>query len=179
MKKVLLLSLAVVMVASMASAQGFFGIYSDADTYSDCNLDDSVFGLCSVYLVQHFANGISSQMMVVDDSGLTPTGQTIHTQLSIGGLFTGIDFSYGACLGPTILLATLNYFCQDNAPACGEIYVAPHPQTGQIVLVDCSPAAVETQGGLLTVNSDGCPCTGGPNAVEESSWGQIKALYTD
>jgi len=180
MKKVLLLSLAVLMVASMASAQGFFGIYSDADTYGDCNLEDVSFGLCPVYLVQHFANGISSSMMVQDNSGLTSTGVTTHTLLVIGNVFTGVDFSYGACLGPTVLLATLNYFCQGLAPGCTDISVVPHPETGVITLVDCAAVAADTQGGVLTVNGDtSCPCTGGPNPVEESSWGQIKALYTD
>jgi hypothetical protein len=178
MKRALLLTLGILALASLSMAQPFAGIYTDNPGFSDCNLEDvGPPGLCSVYLVQGGTSGISSQMMVEDNSGLTSTGVVVHTLLSIGNVFTGVDFSYGACLSPPILLATLNYFCQGTAAPCSNIRVVPHPQTGVIIAVTCAPVAVDLTPMHLTINGDSsCPC-GVP--VEESSWGQIKALYTD
>jgi hypothetical protein len=180
MNRVLSLALGVVMIASLAFGQGYIGLYSDSPYYTDCNLVDATVGLCPVYLVQHFTNGISSSLTVdsYHSGGIINTGVTIHTALSIGDVFTGIDFSYGACLGPTVLLATLNYFCQGVTPPCSSLRVIPPPTRGYIVIVDCSPTVRQASGGWLSINGNpwDCPCWG-PPAVEERSWGQIKALY--
>jgi len=180
MKRALLLTLGILAMASLSMAQPFAGLYTDNPGFSDCNLEDvGPPGLCPVYLILGGTSGISSSMMVdaSNSGGLVSTGVTVHTLLAIGDVFTGIDFSYGACLSPPVLLATLNYFCQGTTAACSSLNVAPHPQTGRIVAVTCAPLAVDAAPMHLTINGDAsCPC-GVP--VEESSWGQIKALYTD
>ncbi|MDH3217161.1 MAG: hypothetical protein OEN01_12885 [Candidatus Krumholzibacteria bacterium] len=189
MKRVLLLALGVVVLASVASSQGVIGLYSDSSVYTECNLVDVGPSLCSVYLVQQHVSGISSSLMVDNSNsgGLVSLSVVYHAALTIGDLFTGIEFSYGACSGPTVLLATLNYFCQGTTPACSSIHVVPHPGTGIVTIVDCSARAVQAEGGFLTINGNylRCPCSAAttcqscPDPAEERSWGRIKALYGD
>jgi len=186
MKRVLLLTLGVLTVAGLASAQTpYMGIYTDNPGFADCNLEDIGFALCPVYVVQGGHTGISCSLKVDDTNsgGITNTGVIIHTPLSIGAAFTGIEFSYGQCLGQggaVTLLMTLNYLCQGATPACSELAIVDHPQAGGILLADCtlpSPILLFAEGRKLTINGDpSCPCF---NAVEQTSWGQIKALYTE
>lgn len=182
MMKILHLALAVVMIAGPSFAQGFIGLYSDADTYAECNLVDATPGPCPVYLVQRgmMALSASAKVDASNAAGLVRTSVLIHTRMSIGDVFTGIEFTYGPCRGPTVLLATLNYFCEGTTPACASLEVVPHPVTGTISITDCTlptPNVLQAPGGVLTINGDpSCPCVGA-NSVEATSWGRIKALY--
>jgi len=189
MKKVLILALGVMMVASLASAQeAFIGVYTDNPGWSDCTHVVAAGGLYPAYLVQRGQPGIACSARIANTSALSSLGVTVHTPLSIGNIDDGIEFSYGVCDNDGILLATINYgwFGSPAVVPCTTIEVVDHPQAGGILVADCtlpSPVLYIAQGGLLTVNGDlSCPdkCAWTPpNAVEQSSWGQIKALYTE
>ena len=192
MKKVLILALGVMMIASLSYAvdgQPFIGVFVDQGA-TDCTLDVLAPNLYSVYLVQTGQSGISCSAMIVDSGiGIALAGVDVMTPLSIGNAFTGIEFSYGVCDPDGIVLAKINYtwFGSPAITPCSSLEVVDHPMAGGILVADCtlpSPVLHVAQGGLLTVNGDPgiCPdrCAWQePNAVEQTSWGQIKALYTE
>jgi len=187
MKKVLILALGVMMIASLSYAQQpFIGVFQDMGG-TDCNLEVPAPNLYSVYVIQKGQPGISCSLMAVNNHDMTLAGVNVMTPLSIGNLFTGIEFSYGVCDNDGIVLCQVNYtYFLGAHPACGSVEIVDHPMAGGILVADCtlpSPVLQFAQGGLLTVNGDsGCPdiCAWTePNAVETSSWGQIKALYTE
>jgi len=188
MKRTLLLALAVVAVASLSFAQQpWIGLYTDDPGYSDCNLEDTAPGLCAVYMVQGGHSAISAEFRIdnTNSGGILNTGINWNVPVAIipsgETLFSaGASLGYGACLVSPVKLGTLNYFCQGTTPACSSLDVVAHAQTGEATIADCtlpSPVVIIATTLKLTINGDvSCPC-GVP--VETTSWGQIKALYSE
>ena len=186
MKKVLLLTLAIMICASMAFAQaGGIGLYVDAGTYVACDYTDTGNALVPVYVVHKLCPGATaSQWMLVAGVGFncTYTGEIIALPTSIGSTQSGISIAYGGCLGATnLLLATVNYFCMGISPTCAslEIVADPAAPTGLIEVIDCAFVKHQGVGSMLFINNDGScgrPC-GLP--TNETSWGQIKSMYND
>jgi len=107
------------------------------------------------------------------------------TLLSPGAYNTGISVSYGEgnCQSPgPVHFATLN--CFSYLGGLGDFVLSGHPTfTPQRQVQDCATPTGTDEWCLLSnlgINQDptageDCPCGG--SAVEESSWGTIKALY--
>ena len=181
MKKLLLISLALLFVGSNAFAQaGAIGMFVDAGTYVDCTGDDVGAALVPVYVVHHLTPGATAvQFRVVPMAGFACvyTGEIIHVPVSIGNTQAGISASYGGCLPAPILIATINYFCQGMSPTCSYLEVIPDPAapSGTIEVIDCSFVKLVGNGGVLNWNNDGsCDCY---DPVKNTSWGGVKALY--
>ena len=181
MKKVLLLTLAIMICASMAFAQaGGIGLYLDNPGFSTCDYVDAAAALVPVYVVHVYNPGATaSQFMAVNGGhGCTFTGEIMAVPVSIGSTQTGLSASYGACIGGNVLIATMNYFCMGAAPPCSyiEIVVDPAAPSGTIEIIDCSFVKQIGVGSKMYFNPDGtCGTCGLP--TNESSWGQIKAIY--
>lgn len=181
MKKVLLLTLAIVMCAGLASAQsgGHIGIYSDTPGYSDCNLSEALYVTNLVYVVHNTAaEGNTSQFMVAKTWGALDGAVSYGTNLNLGEFFTGVTITYVGCKPLPHLLGTIGSIpVAPTAPCTVAFEVVPDPAlaSGQIEVIDCSTNTLFATGGKLTVAGDAsCPCV---IATEESSWSKIKALY--
>jgi len=181
MKKVLLLTLVIVMAASLAyGQQGVLGLYSDA-TGTNCNLLDAVPGLVSYYVVQTLTSGSTACeyatpapacLLAVYLSYSSPFGVSIGDPVTGGGNST----AYGACLAGSIHVVTLNYFAQGLTPSCCLYPVVDNQNSGQLVAVDCVPQAVPISGLVSTVNGNAtCDCATLP--TENATWGKVKSLY--
>lgn len=182
MKKVLLLAMALTMVASLSFAQtgGHIGLYSDSPSYADCNLLAPPFALLNVYVVHQLTDANGSQFKLVDNgTGLTKTGYTSAHTLVIGSdpfVETAVTYDGGGCPHVTpILIGTIGYFHQGTAVPCSTIEVIDAPTILEIRSLGCDGVERVATGGVLTVEGDeSCPCIVG---TEETTWGQMKALY--
>lgn len=177
--RILVLPLALALSANLAFAQaGSIGLFSDA-VGADCNIDDTVSGLCSVYVVHVGAVGVTASSWAVTDpaclqatflSSSTPFGILIGSSPFVP---IGHSVGYGVCLSSPIHAGTLSYFCHGTTPPCCVQQVAPG-QTG-LVAVDCAATLVPVTGGAAIWNSNAtCTCSVG---IDASTWGHVKAMY--
>jgi hypothetical protein len=188
MKKVLLLSLAVMLIASTAFGQaGFIGLWSDAGA-SNCFADASIFGIVTIYVIHMNTPGASgAQFLVVDDAGLAPTFWLSDSYtagvFNIANSHAGLALSYNACVVSPFQSMVMSYFAQSTTTPCVKTEVIPDPAaaSGNIDIPDCTaPIPVKLKGGgsILYWNGNNTDCPCGPVVgVEETSWGQIKSLY--
>ena len=190
MKKVLLMTLALMVCASAAMAD-HVGTYSDQSGTS-CVLTTLAPPPTnnSVYIIQKFnANGATAIQFKVNDatSGLFFANATYNAAfLVLGTPQTDLSIAYTSCLVGDVLCATLNYFWF-GAPitGCGAtVGVGPAPTSpipGEIATVECDLATVTAlTGGQLWVGPGAGDCPGGPCdplAAQENTWGGVKALY--
>lgn len=203
MNKALLLTVALLCFASLAFAQppGSVAVYADngygyMNPYSCEVLDGGVAAF--YYITIHFVH-------VADDAGATAVefqadmsqmsigidyGDVCPFPLKIGAFRDGASISYQTCLTETpggIYLGSTTFRKSTQAykHLCKYVYVKNHPIPGIAgsttpLAVDCGDPAdwLVLRGSYLVVSYDftDCPCPG-TIPTEESSWGQIKALY--
>ena len=155
MKKVLLLTLAMMICASMAFAQaGGIGLYTDSPAYTSCTFTDAGAALVPIYVVHKLCPGATaSQFMVVPGGGwnCTFTGEVIAVPVSIGTSLGGLSASYGGCRASDILISTLNWFCMGASPTCAYLEVVPDPAapSGNIEVVNCAFVKIYGVGSML------------------------------
>jgi hypothetical protein len=181
MKKILLLTLAIVMSASLAFAQGGnVGLYSDSPGYSDCNLNETLGAINAVYVVHDMApTGNTAQFKIVNTWGALQSTITWNG-LSLGDPFTGIVVSYVGCKPLPYLVGTMNFIPLSPTPPCTatlQVVADPSVVSGSVETVDCNIVVHVATGGTLTINgnSTDCPCM--IVGTETSNWSKVKALY--
>ena len=181
MKRVVLIAMALVMMASMAFAQaGFIGIYQEPAGTS-CDIVAAPFAVTMVYVVHQQTMSAASQWAVENNNALLlGVGATPGPgMLSLGDPFVGVSVSYGGCLEGPIHLFTLSMFNQDATGTCLPMTVIPDEVvvSGMIEVIDCDLNTIFSSGVTSFVNGNaGCLCME-PTGSEEATWGQIKSLY--
>ncbi|MFH1754817.1 MAG: hypothetical protein ABIA59_03860 [Candidatus Latescibacterota bacterium] len=190
MKRALLLSVCLLVVASMAFAQaGSIGVFADPAGAS-CNLTDTAPGLKLVYVVHVYSPGATaSQFRVTADAGMlmtylaeAVTAPYIKIGTCAGPAGTGCAIAYGSCVASPNMVLTVQYFASGLTTPCAMFHVLPDistiPPKTSVLVTNCAvptPALLIATGGEAYVNNNGsCPCN---VPVEETSWGQIKSLY--
>jgi hypothetical protein len=187
MKKVLLLTLAVIGVSSLAYGQdvGSIDIFSDA-AFTNCNIAAPPAGTFVVYVAQtHVGDGTTAVQFKIDHPPtFSVLAESSPFALVLGDSDTGIAISYTTCQTGTFLILTITYLAEDVSAPCGLMTIAPDPDaTGggdRIKFVDCNDNQHYdlTQAGQARVNPD-VTCTCNYLPVQETTWGGIKALYQD
>jgi len=179
MKKTLLLTGVLMLIASMAFAQaGSIGLYGDTGG-TNCFLNDKTPGLTPYYVVHTGTAGAAASefaapkpacllAMYLSDGGVFP--------VTVGTSQVGVSIGYGSCRVAPIHVLTINYFTQGMTAACCIYPVLPHPVNGGPWMVDCSQVQfpVGTLKGVVNGN-DTCTCAMVP--TEDTTWGGVKALY--
>jgi hypothetical protein len=188
--KTTVIALALLLCAGTSSAQtgGLVGLYSDA-YWSDCNLSAAADVMATVYVVHSSAsqaNGLQFRVISNWDN-FTVANVVYGGNVAVGDLFTGVSVTYGACRALPYLVATLTFVPLDTPPSCSILRVIGDPasETGQVEVIDCSFQKLTAYGSYLCVNTSPPCCTiGGPDpgcelpvATDETTWGEIKALY--
>jgi hypothetical protein len=187
MKKALLLSFALMLVASMAFGQtglGSVGMFADPAGAS-CNLlDMAPMGVKTYFVVHVLTTGATgSQYRAVVPQCMKATGamylsDTNMFGVTIGNSQTGVAVAYPSCLVGPIHTQTISVFAMGTTPACCRWYVDGDPNTGSSVplIADCAYLVWPgPMGGQGIINSNPtCNCDV-PN--EDTTWGQVKALY--
>lgn len=184
MRRILLTIVVLILSASTAFAQyGRIGLFSDV-TGTDCSMVDDTAGLRTMRVVNILTPGSTA----VQYAAPVPACFTAAVWLSdtpvfgvnIGNSQQGISTAFGACLGPTVHVLTINVFAQALAGACCVWPVIENQDSGELVVVDCVPAAQTTvgQSGLINPSAPlgGCECSD-IVATRTTTWGGLKALF--
>ena len=184
MRKVLLLTVAVICLPGLALSQGYnagsIDLFSDA-ALTSCNITVPAVGPFSVYIAQtNVGDGtIACQFKIDRPLDFIHVGDIPSYPLTLGSSEAGVSVSYGGCETGTFLILTANYFGAVT-PACGLMTVVPDPNssTGLVQFIGCSDERVTMDtAGQARLNPDGsCLCS---VPVEDTTWGGIKALYQD
>jgi hypothetical protein len=189
MKRFLLLSIGLLLVAGLAFAQpGSIGVFSNV-TGTNCDLYDVAPGLVLIYVVHTMTAGATaSQFRVVCAWGFnmtylaeSPTAPYIKIGTCGGPAGFGCAIAYGSCRpGPNMIL-TMQYFASGLSAPCSYCQVMPDisitPPKTSVLVTDCAnpPHLLNATGGDLVINpTTECMCD---IPVEDTSWGQIKSLY--
>jgi hypothetical protein len=190
MKRILLLTTVMVLGATMAFAQGgYVGIFNSPvpgpNPLDNCHLPDNVAGLCSYYVIHMGTPGATATQFSAPQPACMLAvflSDTAVYPVTIGGSQGGVAIGYGACIGSPNNVLIINYFCQALTPPCCEYPILPDPNvpSGSIEVVDCLNnliTGVGSQSGWINGDSS-CPCEE-PVATEETTWGKVKALYSE
>ena len=184
MKRVLVLSLMLVLAASSVFAQaGAINLFATPAGLS-CDLFDTVPGIFFAYAVHVLSPGATASQWSAPVPGCMIAAiwlsDTPVFGVTIGNSQTGVSIGYGGCLGSPIHVLTITLFAQALTTPCCVWSVLPNPNvpSGQIEVVDCgnnllfSPSAPSA---VVNPNPT-CMCQP-PLAAEETTWGQVKAIY--
>jgi hypothetical protein len=180
-----LLSMLLVVAVAATCAGDTVGVYAD-NGGMNCNIVDNYVGLLTVYVV-HVTDGATASMFLARRpecwTGAVWVGDSTPycPGVGCGDSQTGIGLVYGACQVGAIHVLTITYFVQAASQACCLYPLLPHPGSpgGQVEVTDCGFNPGVAMGLVATVNGGPtCPC-GYPVPVEETTWGRVKALYTE
>jgi len=182
MKRIVLTSIAVLVLATTAFAQGgAVMLYADP-AFTECNVDGAA-ALLTVYVVHEVPVGASAVFYAIRDNtggALFYVADQTQFALNIGDSQSGIATTYSGCVSGQIHVLNVLYSVLSSPPACSfvEVFPAPDAPSGQIEGVDCSEVKNFPNGSILTF--DGTPGTcqcGEQTPIEETNWGRVKALY--
>jgi hypothetical protein len=176
------------MSVSLASAQmaGEVGLYADP-LGGSCFITDAAPGLLPIYAVHVWSPGASaiqfSAVMPACMVGASFLSDTSVYPVTIGNSQNGVAIGYGACIASPNNVLIINYFVSGLTTACCELPVGPDPNvpSGSIEVVDCDSqliTGVEGLSGMVNGNPTDCECDPAVG-TEESTWGKVKALYSE
>jgi len=182
MRKTLLLTLVLVLGATVALAQapnGSIGIFADNAGVS-CNLPSAA-GIQYYYFVHVNALGATaSQWAAPKPDCLTGTrlSDLAVFAINIGTSDVGITVGYPSCKTGTFHILTALYSVVSATPCCYfSVVPDPYLPSGKIEIPDCDfNLTYGTSGQGILESGPTCDCN---VPVEDTTWGQMKALYTD
>jgi hypothetical protein len=167
MKKVLLLTISLLLVSRIAAAD-HIGIYTDG-TGSGCN-----FGVgfnSTATIIHKFSTGATGSRFKV----IFPAGSVFiafNTAFTtVGTLTSDVSVQYDECLTGTIVLGSMVTILNP-----GMMSVAPVNSLTTVTYTDCSHEDKYASAGQASVGAAFDPCLP-PDPVESSTWGKVKALY--
>lgn len=178
MKKVLLLTTALLLVATVAMAQlpptGYIGLYTDDARSSNCI--EATGGGYDVYvMVLPSDQGLmTTEFAISFPSGvyLTKTTYASDIALTWGDPANGLRATFSACKTAWCWPCYMTFDIWNVSG--GNIEIIPHPDSGLMQLCNCNEGYPTESVIYLTPMYLG-EC--GPLANEESSWGAIKGMY--
>ena len=179
MKKILMLSFAMLMVAGLAMADDI-GIFTDQIGGDNCTFNPTAPAPFDVWVVHRSPAGATGSVFKLTNNtayALSASPASVN-YLTIGGAFTDISVAYAACLAGSVPVLKVSGFAFPVPhPPCGLLTVGAAPSQAAVISVDCNFAEIPASGGRMVFNPDvTCPCVQ-PNATEESTWGKVKSLY--
>ena len=180
-------------------AQGQVAIEASATQFAyDCTLlNNQGQGLRNVYILLGFNSGASAaRFAVAPGPGATMVYISESSPYpSIGNTKDGISICFGSCLTGEPLIATVTFLSLTTDATCSQIRVIPHPGAETLEVRKCNGSTVSAYALDLQIVPPAtmpCPCPtphlfpGTPSAfdctpvrTESTTWGHIKALYTN
>jgi hypothetical protein len=171
MKKLLLVTISLLLIANTASAQ-LFRVVSDP-VNQECYLGPAGFNdhLAIILKFTTGSTGARFKIHVPSGSGIF----SVTSPYAIVGDFTDLTISFGTCLaGGTFVIAS---FVSTLVEGYAEVW----PAEGQmgIIVMDCAfhpQCCGSSFGSYVGPSSNGFDCQI-PVATESSTWGRVKSLY--
>jgi len=168
MKKHLLLVVSLLLAAHPVLAD-HIAPYTD-ETGSSCNIASGF--STTAALIQKFSSGTYGCRFALDLSAAPGSDVlALQTPYTWTGLITlDLSVGYGQCLSGDIVIGTMVAIW-----APGAISVVPALGQPYLLWLDCNFQELPGSGGHASIDGDGHGCD--YDAVEQSTWGQVKALY--
>jgi hypothetical protein len=183
MKRVLIITFVMVLGATLALAQpGRVALFGDPGG-TTCAISSGT-GLVSVYVFHIGTQGATGCQYsapkpdCVNGSWLADTNVF---PVTLGNSQIGVSIGYGVCRQEPIHVQTISLFVTVATPPCCIYPVLPDPSADPpgIYMVDCDENLLNPAGQSGVVNeTNDCLCAD-IIPVRETSWGHIKALYTE
>jgi hypothetical protein len=180
MKKTLLLTVVLVLGATMAFAQnGSIGIFAD-NAGLNCNLPGAP-GIANYYFVHVNAVGATGSQWAAPAPACFSAVRLADLAVfavNLGNTTAGITIGYGICKTGTFHIMTALYQVLAAPTQCCRWTVVADPSlsSGKIEIPDCAFLLTYGTGGQGLVGTM-CPTCNVP--TEDTTWGQVKALYTE
>lgn len=179
MNKVLLLTFALMVSATMAFAQnGSIGIFAD-NLGQSCTLQDT--GTATYYFLHVNAIGATASQWAAPKPACL-TGVRLADlpvfAINLGNTEAGVTVGYGICKVGTFHIMSVLYSVTSVTDCC-YFPVIPDPNlpSGKIEIPDCLFNLTYGTSGKGIVNANQtCVCD---VPTEDTTWGQVKALYTE
>jgi len=181
-KKAILLTAALLLLAAGAANAQYIGLYADGDHTTWCasgvgfypvdmwvwNLPGPLGQICAEFMVSYPPNVITS----------TITWNDPIISVTLGDLSSGLSVCYISCYWDWNWTAHQLLYVTDPTPTYCEI--VPHPEVGVYQFANCEPGyptepTTKLTNLFLNYGPGDPECEG--TAVEETSWGAIKSLY--
>jgi hypothetical protein len=167
MKKLLLLTICLLMVSSAALAD-HIGVFSDG-TGGTCYLGAAGQFSPTATVIHKFTTGATGSRFKVTFPAGTAFFGFNTPYVPVGALNSDLSLGYGQCLTGSIVLGTINAI---YGAGTGQVNTAD--LQAFILYTNCLFAELPASGGQFFVGPFGdCP----HDAVEPSTWGSVKALY--
>ncbi len=175
-----------------ALAQGAYIALSSQEDGGNCSIVSASSGVVRVHIVVLDANNISAIQFAAPQpacwTNAALLSEDITTELVIGDTqdpVRGLSAAWGTCLQGTLHVGTLSFFATGPAPDCCDYPILKaqddgFPEIPGPIAVVCLEDSLAVEGVPVTATinpTPSCDCTQGPLAVEESTWGRVKALY--
>jgi hypothetical protein len=185
MRKAALLIIVVLCCASVAFAQlpGSVAPFADAAGTS-CQMADAP-GIGYVYMYHNYTTGATaSEFKVVLPACVIWLADNSTFPLKSGNFKDGTSIPYQSCLLGPVNLGFMLLSMTGACPPCTYVSVIenpnslPPPNPGDVYVVDCTPGdpqlMVATGGEMIINPNPTCECD---VPVEDTTWGQVKALF--
>jgi hypothetical protein len=171
------------LVAGWACADTI-GLYGDSQG-TQCDIVDNAARLLPIYVVHVSTLGaIGCEFWAPKPTcmvGAIWLSDTDPFGMFLGTTQTGVTIPYGPCKTGPILATVMNFFGRGTSEPCCSYPVLGHPYLNPSSprAIDCANQGQSAVGLMGTINGTaGCPC-GNPVPAEETTWGRVKALYTE
>ena len=181
MKKALLTILVLMFGATVVFGQnGTIGIFGDSEGIG-CGLPGDP-GLLYVYFVHVWAVGATGSQWAAPAPECVTAVRLADVpvfSVNLGNTADGITIGYGTCKTGTFHIMTALYSVTSASPCCWWFVVAdPNLSSGMIEIPDCQFNLTYGIGGLAIINPSPpmCICS---VPTEDTTWGQVKVLYSE
>ena len=181
--------------SSVANAQfkSSIAIWGDPN-YPWCEIPDTP-GERTVYVVHTFNTGTTAARFKIESgpgNTMTYLSETHYFASTLGNTQDGISVCYGTCTFDNVPIVSITYMAYGTSSSCSRLLVVPHPSAQTVEAINCGGVASGAYGEDLTLHFPGggcgCPVTHyfpgtpqvfncSPVAVQNTTWGAIKALY--
>jgi hypothetical protein len=167
-------------IAASQDKPGNITVFADEAGVS-CSITDQTPGPITVYVLHTNMSGMAfSDFKVAESSGFLATyvSETIEPGGHVGDFRNGITLGYGSCVNGPLLLGSISYQGVGTSAPCSYLDVVawrfPWPGTQDCVGDDYPAPPL----GRLYVNPQPGECSLWCSVLtEQSTWGQVKALY--
>ena len=184
MNRVLLLTLVLILGATLAFAQGYdngrIGIFADNSTFNPSWCLPAATGLLYVYFLHVNAMGATASQWAAPP----PTCLTaVHLAdlpvfaINLGNTASGITIGYGTCNTGSFHIMTALYQLTTVGTCCvWRVVPDPGLASGKIEIPDCEFNMTYGTGGAAIFGTNPNCCS---DPTEDTTWGAVKALYTE
>ncbi len=189
--------LAAVIFVCLSASSGAFGQPGSIGVFADswgtnCSLVATTPGVIQYFVVHVYTSGaVGCEYRAPKPTCFNGTwlSDLNAFPVTIGNSQTGIASGYGTCRASPIVVQTIQYYVAGPTPNCCCYYIYPYPDEDPpgIYMVDCADHLLAAREFISIINATSwcfCgdspfPCINERIPVTDTTWGRLKAVYSD